>query len=282
MWSSTYKLNIDSINKSFSIILQDNDITIRRLEYSGSGPLSYDKKSEAHYWYLFGSDGTRLKEWSTLTELLLNPNPSVISVWGRSGVGKSTLVRKIFSRLVLDGRYQAFSWVDVPHPFDLPDFSWHLLLDFQSTHEEKVAAAAGLMKGQDPIQACREILNEKQYIVVIDGLQSKQDWDIIRKTFFSELHTSRGSHIIVITNEKSVAKHSVDDKKDQLLKVKHLRDGDSIGLPLVKVCLLDPLVFDLTIIFERLVSLDLHFFSKSIGIITLESYIVVRYHNLGI
>ncbi|XP_071684938.1 uncharacterized protein [Lolium perenne] len=91
------------------------------------------------------------------------------------------------------------------------------------------------MKGQDPIQACREILNEEEYIVVIDGLQSKQDWDIIRKTFFSELHTSRGSHIIVITNEKSVAKHSVDDKKDQLLKVKHLRDGDSIGLPLVKI-----------------------------------------------
>jgi hypothetical protein len=44
MWSSTYKLNIDSINKSFSIILQDNEITSRRVEYSGRGPLSYDKK----------------------------------------------------------------------------------------------------------------------------------------------------------------------------------------------------------------------------------------------
>lgn len=112
---------------------------------------------------------------------------------------------------------------------------------FSVNSRKKVAAAAGLKNGQDPIQACREILHEKKYLVVIDGLQSKQDWDIIRKTFFSELHTSRGSHIIVITNEKSVAKHSVDDKKDQLLKVKHLRDGDSIRLPLVKVCLLDPL-----------------------------------------
>ncbi|KAK1641980.1 hypothetical protein QYE76_059785 [Lolium multiflorum] len=221
------------------LIKKDNEITSRRLEYSGRGPLSYDKKSEARYWCLFGSDGTRRKELSTLTELLLNPNPSVISVWGHSGVGKSTLVRKIFSRLLLDGRYQGFSWVDVPHPFDLPDFSWHLLLDFQPTHEAKVAAAAGLMKGQDPIQACCEILHENKCMVVIDGLQSKQDWDIIKKTFFAELHTRLGSHIIIITNEKSVAKHSVDDKEDQLLRVKHIRDGDSIRLPLVK----DPVFF---------------------------------------
>ncbi|KAM0887043.1 hypothetical protein ACQ4PT_029327 [Festuca glaucescens] len=218
------------------LINKDTGITIRGVEYSGRAPLFYDRVGEAFYWADFEFKDRRQKELSALTEQLENPNPSVISVWGPSGVGKSTLVRKIFFTLFWAGG-KSFSWVDVPHSLDPVDFSWHLLLDFQSTHGEKLAAAVGLMKDQDPIQACREILHEKECMVVIDGLQSKQDWDILRKTFFSELHTSRGSHIIVITNEKSVAKHSVDDKEDQLLKVKRLRDGDSIRLPL------DPVFF---------------------------------------
>lgn len=228
----------DQPNRLFDIKALQQDEVLNRLikkdigrgvEYSGRAPLFYDRMGQAIYWHFSVFDGSRPRELSTLREQLLKPNPSVISVWGRSRVGKSTLVRKIFSNFVIRGGYgyAAYSWVDVPHSFDLSDFSWHLLLDFQSTHEEKVAAAAGLMKGQDPIQACREILREKKCMVVIDGLQSKQDWDIIRKTFFSALPTQSGSLIIVITNEKSVAKHSVDDKEDQLLKVKRLR-----GLPL--------------------------------------------------
>lgn len=223
--------------------LINRDTGIRRgVEDSGRPPLFYNQIKEALYWVKsvnFELDG-RDKESSTISKQLRNPNPSVISVWGRSGVGKSTLVRRIYSIEVLGFETaKIFSWVDLPNSFDLTDFSWRLLLDFQRSKEGKVDAATGLMKGQDPIQACREFLHEKQYMVVIDGLQSKQDWDIIRKTFFSELHSQSGSHIIVITNEKSVAKHSVDDKEDQLLKVKRLRDCDSLRLPLVK----DPAFF---------------------------------------
>jgi ABC-type uncharacterized transport system fused permease/ATPase subunit len=137
MWSSTYKLNIDSINKSFSIILQDTEINSRGMEYSGWDPLFYDKIREALYWNLFVFDDRRLKELSALKEQLKNPNPSVISVWGPSGVGKSSLVRKIFSLLFFRHSYAAYSCVDVPHSCNLADFSWHLLLDFQSTHEKK-------------------------------------------------------------------------------------------------------------------------------------------------
>ncbi|XP_071674536.1 uncharacterized protein [Lolium perenne] len=235
----------DQPNRLFDIKALQQDEVLDRLiekdigrgvEYSGRAPLFYDRMGEARYWHFSVFDGRRRRELSTfLREQLLKPNPSVISVWGRSRVGKSTLVREIFSYFVRGGEYgyAAYSWVDVPHSFDLSNFSWHLLLDFQSTHEEKVAAAAGLMKGQDPIRACREILHEKKCMVVIDGLQSKQHWDIIRKTFFSELHTQSGSLIIVITNEKSVAKHSVDHKEDQLLKVRRLRDRDSLRLPLI-------------------------------------------------
>ncbi|KAM0887039.1 hypothetical protein ACQ4PT_029325 [Festuca glaucescens] len=235
----------DQQNRVFDIKALEQDEVLNRLinkdtgssrglEDSGRAPLIYNQRIEAGCWAGFEFDDRRQKELSTLREQLRHPNTSVISVWGRSGVGKSTLVRGIYYEKVIEyfSPLGNFSWADVPHSFDLTDFSWHLLLDFQSTHEEKVAAAAGLMKGQDPIQACRKILHEKKYMVVIDGLQSKQDWDIIRKTFFSELHTQSGSHIIVITNEKSVAKHSVDDKEDQLLKVKPLRDRDSLRLPL--------------------------------------------------
>lgn len=119
------------------LINKDTEINSRGMEYSGWDPLFYDKIREALYWNLFVFDDRRLKELSALKEQLKNPNPSVISVWGPSGVGKSSLVRKIFSLLFFRHSYAAYSCVDVPHSCNLADFSWHLLLDFQSTHEKK-------------------------------------------------------------------------------------------------------------------------------------------------
>jgi hypothetical protein len=171
-------------------------------------------------------------------------------VWGIAGVGKSTLVRSVFCHAMLglrqsvqtaDGRstdlygrhgFTMFSWVDVPHPFNLTDFSRCLLLDFHSDDiQAKEAAAVGIVQGQDPIQGCCEFLRKYKCLVVVDGLGSRDDWDSIRDAFLSE--PTKG-WIIVITNNENVAKYVVSEEQ-HAFNAQDL-EGETVRFhPLIKV-----------------------------------------------
>ncbi|CAN6243713.1 unnamed protein product [Urochloa humidicola] len=165
---------------------------------------------------------------------------TVFSVWGIAGVGKSSLVANHYYRRMLGlpraetifpvEKDTKYSWVDVPHPFNLTEFSWRLLLDFHSDElEAKEAAAVSIIEGQDPVQGCRKFLREHECFLVLDGLQSKDEWDLIKDTGLLLSGHIRCT-IIVITNEATVAKHCVDHEEDRVLNVKGLKADEAHDL----------------------------------------------------
>uniref|UniRef100_A0A0D9XU31 NB-ARC domain-containing protein n=1 Tax=Leersia perrieri TaxID=77586 RepID=A0A0D9XU31_9ORYZ len=138
----------------------------------------------------------------------------VISVWGIAGIGKSTFVRTVYN---LKPQCDMYGWVNVSSPFNLRDFSRSLLLDlhpkgtcfesFSDLTEEK--KEIGMFRIKDPIHECHKLLHEHKCLVVIDGLLSTEEWDLIKAALLSG-HSE--SFIIVITNEESVARHcAVED-----------------------------------------------------------------------
>lgn len=176
-------------------------------------------------------------------------SPAVSWLWGPAGAGKSTLARIVYYHAMLrsgaswEWDYQEspvyrkegiamFSWVDVPHPFNLKDFSWRLLLDFHSDdlRAEKIVAI-GMMEDQDPIQECSKFLREDKCVIVIDGLQSTDDWDLIKAALLSD---QVRSHIIVITNLASVATRCAD-VGDRVIKINCL-EADMAHGPPIKGC----------------------------------------------
>lgn len=164
---------------------------------------------------------------------------NVISVWGIAGVGKSALVRSIyFDDMISTYLYQparCYSWVDVPHTFNLIDLSRRLLMDFYSVDlEAKEIVAIGMMEGQDPIQMCRNFLQESNCFVVIDGLRSIHDWDLIKTSFLSDPIKGR---IIVITHNECVAAHCVDNK-DCVVNIKGIEAHEALNLYTKVPCLL--------------------------------------------
>ena len=91
-----------------------------------------------------------------------------------------------------------YGWVNVSRPFDLMDLSWSLLLDLNGGSLQD-----GMSMMQDPIQGCHEYLRNHRCIVVIDGLRSTEEWDLIKAVL--ELGTTQHC-VVVITGEESVAK----------------------------------------------------------------------------
>uniref|UniRef100_A0ACD5YVL6 Uncharacterized protein n=1 Tax=Avena sativa TaxID=4498 RepID=A0ACD5YVL6_AVESA len=145
-------------------------------------------------------------------ELSCSEAAGVVSLWGIAGVGKSFVAKSVYYDLMFNcdeymfKHYTAFSWVDVPHRFNLADFSRRLFLDFHSDNlQAKEAKAINMMEGQDPIEGCRKFLCENKCLIVIDGLRSTDDWDLIKAALLFE--SAKGSVILVVTNETNVATH---------------------------------------------------------------------------
>jgi hypothetical protein len=205
------------------------------------GRVVSSRKEEARDW-LKSFKSVRLGYFS------LPPIPCVCSVWGIAGVGKSALVRnEYYHQICLRKGYnpqmdyfhlpsfQMYSWADVPDPFNLVEFSRRLLLDFHSDDlQTKENAILGITEGQDPIQGCRKFMSEYECLVVIDGLRSQDDWDLIKAALLSV--TTKG-YVVVVTNEASVARHCTDHE-EHVVNVRSLESDEALRLWQQEVCLL--------------------------------------------
>ncbi|KAF8656463.1 hypothetical protein HU200_060683 [Digitaria exilis] len=163
------------------------------------------KRKQAKEW-LDEHESKLVGRMADKESLLANSRGAVRPVFGMAGVGKSYLVRYVYYKQIVTPytSYQKFGWVDVSHPFNIRDFSWRLLLDLHSGSLQH----GTMLRIRDPIQQCRQLIKKDTCLIVIDGLQTKEEWDSIKAALqLDENNVKNGSLIIVIANEKSVASH---------------------------------------------------------------------------
>ncbi|KAJ1261979.1 hypothetical protein BS78_09G070900 [Paspalum vaginatum] len=173
--------------------------------------------------------------------------PGVTAVWGIPGTGKSTLVRSMYSHKMLglwqtlehpsrdvgminhirsSPSFTGYGWVDVPCPFNLMELSRRLLLDFLSDDlQAKEAAAIGVVEGEDLIHSCRTIMQQRRCLVVIDGLWSTDDWDLIKDALLTDTVTC----VLVVTSGERVATYCADNNT-RVVNVKCLEAGSALSL----------------------------------------------------
>jgi hypothetical protein len=159
--------------------------------------------------------------------IFAEPN-EVSAVWGMSGVGKSFLVKHTCMKMICDDdtywTRKMCGWVNVSHPLDPTDLSRRLLFDLDGPGYLQDSTMPTIE--EDPIQACRRYLHEHECLIVIDGLQSKEEWDLTKSAL--ELGTFRGG-VIVVTNEESVAKYCATER-DRVWNVKGLQIDHAVEL----------------------------------------------------
>jgi len=151
------------------------------------------------------------------------------------GVGKSAIVRNLYyDKMHNSDQYFKYSWVDVSHPFNLRNFSGSLLLGMHPTSLPTNDAHRAKMRIKDPIQECYMFLKKHSCLVVINNLQSNEEWDLIEASLVSR---PSKTVIIVLTTEASIATHCARSKED-VLNVKGLEADAAFSLFKKKVRLL--------------------------------------------
>ncbi|KAM0878394.1 hypothetical protein ACQ4PT_034892 [Festuca glaucescens] len=125
------------------------------------------------------------------------------------------------SNKIEESDFERHVWLDVTHQLSLEDFSRRLLSNFQL--DDLRASETAAVDEVDPIRAiegCHKFLRGYNCLVVINGLDSIDYWNMIKDNFLSE--PIKGC-ILVITVEEKVARYCVD-AEDRVFSNKDLED----------------------------------------------------------
>lgn len=207
------EVNNDSTSTNSKVISTEYDLSYNHTMVANS------KRKAARDWmqnsFLVGRRLHMYQLRRCIAQAQMN-HSHVISVWGIAGVGKSAIVRSFYCDRILENQqFQEYGWVDLSHsqPFNLKDFSQSLLTNFQSDslQANETTPSRGIL---GTVRKCCEFLSTRQCLVVIDGLQSKEEWDLIKSALVSR-YSKSNTIMIVITTEASIAAYCAD--KDNLV-----------------------------------------------------------------
>ncbi|XP_042504819.1 disease resistance protein RPM1-like [Macadamia integrifolia] len=128
---------------------------------------------------------------------------SILAVHGGAGLGKTTLVRKVFERLK-DDSFTSSVWVDVSKSQETDDLIRRLIYKFCKDGQEIVSELAkrGVHQTEDLKDHLLGCLQEKRYLIVFDNIWHIDQWKSIR---YAIPNNRKGSRIILTTRLEHIA-----------------------------------------------------------------------------
>ncbi|XP_058106803.1 putative disease resistance protein RGA3 [Magnolia sinica] len=131
------------------------------------------------------------------TSDVVNEVPTVISIFGMGGLGKTTLAQLAYNDDEVKRHFNVKMWVCVSDDFDVKRITKLMI--------ESATKSPSNLEGLDPLQSCLcEILHGKRFLLVLDDVWSNdsEKWDKLRVPFQAG---APGSRIIVTTRSEDVA-----------------------------------------------------------------------------
>ncbi|KAM0877815.1 hypothetical protein ACQ4PT_035270 [Festuca glaucescens] len=182
-----------------------------------------DAEHDFQEWDIIG----RSKEKEELINLISGSDDSplaVVSVYGMGGMGKSSLVSMVRNDPELLDAYDYGAWVTVPHPLDSTG-------EFMRRLRKQLGLGAAAVDHDD--DDIKEHLENKRYMIVLDDLLTKEEWDLVWPKLFN-LKNAKGSRVIVTTRREDVARHCAG-KAGHVYDLKPLEETEAMDLLCKKV-----------------------------------------------
>lgn len=123
----------------------------------------------------------------------------MLAVDGPSGSGKTTFIKNVFLLKGIQAKFDCYAWVRVSRHFDHEELLISILKQVSGSMKEPYP---GEQHGSDTSAKLRRYLSGKRYMVVLDDVWRRGDWNRIKNEFPD---SSCGSRIIVTTRSSKLA-----------------------------------------------------------------------------
>lgn len=161
-----------------------------------------------------------------LVQWLLDREPrrTVIAVWGMVGLGKTTLVSKVYRRKIIKAHFDCHAWVTVSQAYRVEGLLRRIVGEFFKEKEGVIPQHIDTLGRRDLIQILHDYLGEKKYLIVLDDVCGTDVWNELRDSF---LDNGQGSRIILTTRYHSVALLAT---RNRVMELEHLNEEEAWSL----------------------------------------------------
>ncbi|XP_047976513.1 disease resistance protein RPM1-like [Salvia hispanica] len=206
-------------NRSFKVLSRSHASMIReRWEHS---KLIYSHSYNGKGLSMVGYEG----KVGDLLHRLEYSDDLIIPIVGELGSGKTMLARAVYRNRSIKNKFKPAAFVNIFKESTVTDILLALL--------NQVKKKSEVQNGSDEksLESLKEELNDKMYLVVLDGVQSLNQWKRLKDAFPDQ---QNGSKIILTTRDERVAMHA-DPMGRQIYNLEKLSPEESWALFIRKV-----------------------------------------------
>ena len=160
----------------------------------------------------------KLMEW-----LLEDKNDrEVVSVVGMGGLGKSTLVKKVYNDKEVKEHFEFCAWITLSQYFTTEDLLIDIILQLSNVLLLADSQGVDNMDNEKLRAVISEFLQERRYLIVLDNVSDATAWDDFEHVL---PNNSCGSRILLTTRDQDVA--AVASSPDKIYNLDPLSEEES-------------------------------------------------------
>lgn len=148
----------------------------------------------------------------------------VVSVVGTGGVGKTTLVKRVYENSQVKKHFKFCAWIILTQYFKTRDLLQDIVRQLYHVLREPSPEGFDTMSDHELRVGIKKFLQQRRYLIVLDDVWSNDAWNVFKHAF---PNNTEGSRILLTTRISEVAKNASIESPNRIYALDSLSSKDA-------------------------------------------------------